>query len=135
MKHKFYRFLIYGLTGWTMEIAFTGMGSFLRHDPRLMGWTYLWMFPIYGMAVFAEPIHEMMRRVPWWIRGIAWAGMILMAEYFSGTAIRLLTGVCPWDYGNKPLAMDGVMRLDYGVFWFFAGLGFEKLHDLLKNVF
>jgi uncharacterized membrane protein len=132
MKQRLYRFIIYGIAGWMMEVTFTGLGSLLRADPRLMGWTYLWMFPIYGMAVFLEPIHDMIRHVPWWVRGVTWAGIILMAEYLTGMAIRLLTGVCPWDYGSRAFAMNGVMRLDYGIFWFFVGLGFERLHDSLK---
>ncbi|MCR4430923.1 MAG: hypothetical protein NUV45_07905 [Tepidanaerobacteraceae bacterium] len=49
-----------------------------------------------------------------------WTGIILMAQYLTGMAIRLLTGVCPWDCSNIPFSTDGVMRVDCGLFWFFV---------------
>jgi len=48
------RFLVYGLLGWSLEIFWTGLGSILRGEWRLVGYTYLWMLPIYGLAVFFE---------------------------------------------------------------------------------
>ena len=47
---KWRNFFICGLAGWCMEIVFTSFGTFLHGDPRLLGHTSLWMFPIYGMA-------------------------------------------------------------------------------------
>ncbi|WP_422444812.1 putative ABC transporter permease [Thermoanaerobacterium sp. DL9XJH110] len=135
MRQKLYHFLIYGFAGWMIEIIFTGTGSILRGDPTLVAWTYLWMFPIYGMAVFLEPVHDRIRSVPWWIRGIVWTGFIFILEYFSGLTLRTLTGLCPWDYGHRLFSMDGLIRLDYAPFWFFAGLGFERLHDLMERLF
>ncbi|WP_148866976.1 putative ABC transporter permease [Thermosediminibacter litoriperuensis] len=134
MKAKIRHFLIYGAVGWIMEITFTGIGSILRGDPRLTGWTYLWMFPIYGSAVMLEPVHDMIRHVPAWLRGIFWTGVIIAVEYFSGLAIRVLVGVCPWDYGESAFAVDGLIRLDYVPFWYVVGLLFERLHNLLDRV-
>jgi uncharacterized membrane protein len=39
--------------------------------------------------------------------------------------------VVPWDYTGTPLAVAGVIRLDYAPAWFVAGLLFERLHDWL----
>ncbi len=46
------RFLVYGLVGLCAEIFWTGIGSLLQGDIRLSGFTYIWMFPIYGLTVF-----------------------------------------------------------------------------------
>lgn len=128
------RFFIYGIIGWAMEIFWTGAASLLRGDVRLQGTTYLWMFPIYGLAVFLEPIHDKIRFLPWIARGGIWAMIILTIEYATGWAIRGLVGVCPWDYtGNSKLAINGLIRLDYAPAWFVAGLIFERLHDFLRN--
>lgn len=130
------RFLIYGFTGWTIEIVFTGLGSMLRGMLSLTGYTYLWMLPIYGMAVFFEPIHDRIRPAPWIIRGIIWTCIILFIEYISGWLLSLLIGFCPWDYtGFSPYSVDGFMRLDFAPFWFLTGLGFEKAHDFLDSLF
>lgn len=129
------KFLIYGLCGWIAEIIFTGSGSLIIGTASLTAKTYLWMFPIYGMAVFLEPVHEQIRLAPWVVRGIIWACLILTLEYCSGWLIRTLVGVCPWDYsGYTRFAVDGLIRLDYFPVWFAAGLLFEKLHDLLDHI-
>lgn len=133
MKQKTYHFIIYGIIGWLVEVMFTGLGSLIRGDIKLTSWTYLWMFPIYGMAVLLEPIHDKIRHVPWWIKGIVWVGFIYIIEYFSGFALKIALGVCPWNYTSKSyFNIEGLIRLDYAPFWFIAGLIFEKLHDFLK---
>jgi uncharacterized membrane protein len=70
------RFILYGFLGWILEIIFTGSGSLLRGSISLTGYTYLWMFPIYGLAVFLEPIHDGIRKAPWPIRGLIWVALI-----------------------------------------------------------
>lgn len=128
------RFVIYGLLGWITEIIFTGTGSLLANSLHLTGHTYLWMFPIYGMAVFLEPIHDRIRTAPWVIRGIIWAAVIIMIEYVSGWLLAALIGFCPWDYtGESPFSVDGYIRLDFFPFWFAAGLIFEQIHDFLDT--
>ena len=46
------RFLIYGIVGWCTEIMWTGIGSLFKGDLTLIGWSSIWMFPIYGMLSF-----------------------------------------------------------------------------------
>ncbi|MGI5910980.1 MAG: putative ABC transporter permease [Syntrophomonadaceae bacterium] len=129
------RFIIYGMLGWIVEILFTGTGSALSGSLRLTGFTYLWMFPIYGLAILLEPVHDYIRYSPWFIRGIIWVCVIFFIEYLSGWAIKNLIGICPWDYsGLTEYSIDGFIRLDFVPFWFVAGLGFEKIHDLLDNI-
>jgi uncharacterized membrane protein len=129
------RFIIYGLTGWILEIMFTGTSSLLSGSPRLIAYTSLWMFPIYGMAVLLEPVHDRIRFSPWMIRGIIWAGIFFMIEYLSGWSLKTVLGVSPWDYTNRSAySIDGFIRLDYLPVWFFAGLIFEKVHDYITMI-
>ncbi len=126
------RFLLYGFMGWIGEILFTGTGSLLAGSLKLTGHTYLWMFPIYGLAVFLEPMHNRVRSMPWLVRGTIWAGLCFMIEYLTGWFLKLTIGVCPWDYSYASLYMlDGFIRLDYFPVWFATGMLFEKIHDFL----
>lgn len=65
------RFLVYGTLGWAVEIVWTGVGSWLRRDPRLTGQTYLWMFPIYGGgALLFEQLYVFIAGRPWFVLGL-----------------------------------------------------------------
>lgn len=126
------RFLLYGITGWCMEIIWTGLGSALQGDLRLASHTYLWMFLIYGLAVFLETLHDAIRECSWQVRGLIWMIVIVSLEYFTGFLLDTIVGACPWDYSkNAPLSLYGYIRLDYFPVWFMAGLLFERLHDFL----
>jgi uncharacterized membrane protein len=86
------RFIIYGLLGWCIEVLWTGLGAALKGDIRLRGFTYLWMFPIYGLATLLEPIHDRIRHWKWVVRGGLWIIVIYAIEYSCGWLLRLLTG-------------------------------------------
>jgi len=128
------RFIIYGFTGWCLEIFWTGLGSLIKGDRKLRGWTYLWMFPIYGLAVFLEPVHEFIRDWPIYIRGFVYVSFIWLIEYSAGFILKNTVRVCPWDYSKAAFSINGLIRLDYGPAWFIAGLLFERLHDFLVKV-
>ncbi|URZ03983.1 hypothetical protein [Clostridium felsineum] len=66
---KILRFILYGIAGWCVEIVWTGFGSMLNGDVTLRAWTNMWMFLIYGLAIFLEPIHNNIRHLPIIIRG------------------------------------------------------------------
>ncbi|MCG8515009.1 MAG: putative ABC transporter permease [Halanaerobiales bacterium] len=128
------RFFIYGLIGWCTEIFWTGLGSLLRGDRKLRGWTYLWMFPIYGMAILLEPIHHLIKEWPILIRGGVYTTAIYLIEYVAGWLLRNTIKICPWDYTQTPYAIHGFIRLDYAPAWFVAGLLFEKIYGLLLTL-
>lgn len=126
------RFFLYGMMGWSIEIVWTGMGSVLRRDPRLAARTYLWMFPIYGLAApVLEPVHEAVAGFIWPVRGLVWVLVIFTIEYAMGWMLRSATGTCPWDYAGTRFSVDGLIRLDYAPAWFVLGLLFEQLHQRL----
>ena len=126
------RFFIYGLAGWTIEIFWTGLHSLLRGDMTLGAFTNLWMFFIYGCAVFLEPIHDIIVKWPWVARGVIWAVIIWGMEYTSGLLLLKAVGVYAWEY-TGPFAVDGLVMLSYGPAWAVAGLLFERLHRLLDS--
>lgn len=125
------RFVLYGLAGWCMEVFYTGLYSLFMGDTKLSGTTYIWMFFIYGMAVFLEPIHNKIMGLHFVIRGGVYAVLILLTEYFTGWLLSKLIGVCPWDYGSGKYIVKGFTRIDSAPLWGAAGLLFEKLHNAL----
>lgn len=127
------RFVLYALSGWCMEVVFTGVGSLLKGDPALTSKTYIWMFFIYGLAILLEPIHNSIRSLPAVVRGGIYMVLIFAAEYVTGFLLYKLIGQCPWDYTGCRFSVNGFIRLDYMPAWFTVGLLFEKLHDTLVS--
>lgn len=128
------RFVIYGLSGFCIEVLWSGFFSLLRGDVTLTCHTYIWMFLIYGMAIFLEPIHDRIRHLPFILRGGIYMVLIFAAEFSTGLLLRIIIGVCPWDYTHTPLSILGIIALSYAPVWFTVGLLFEKLHDYLKTI-
>ena len=127
------RFLIYGIIGLVIEVVYTGLASPLKGDFSMQGFTFLVMIPIYGLSVFLEPLHNHIRPLPWWIRGLVYLATIWMIEYSSGVILAGVLGDCPWHYYGK-LNINGYITLRMAPEWFMAGLGFEYLHDLLDEL-
>lgn len=128
--HRGVRFLIYGFLGLTLEVIYTGLSSLLQGDWSMHGFTFLVMFPIYGSAIFLEPVHHKIRSLPWWVRGLIYLALIWGIEYLSGWILSLILGSCPWIY-RDPLNINGWITLRMAPEWFLAGLGFEIVHDNL----
>jgi len=126
------RFIIYGLIGICLEIFWTGLNSFARQDLTLAGQSNMWMFLIYGLAIFLEPIHDYIRGENIIIRGLVYMVLIFMAEYITGNLLSMLIGKCPWYYTDN-LSMDGFITLSYIPVWFTLGLFFENFHDFLNK--
>lgn len=122
MKNNFIKC---GLIGWTMELFTTSLRHFhCDHDKRFVGNTSLLMFPIYGMAAAMAPIHKILCKQNVLVRGFIYMMLIFATEYTTGWLLRKFD-MCPWDYSDADLNVDGLIRLDYGPWWFLAGLLFE----------
>ena len=119
------RFAVYGLAGLVGELVFTGMHG----RPR----TSLWMLPVYGLAQpLFEPAHDALRARPLAVRAAAYAAGFSAVEYASGRILRRLCGAAPWDYSHARWNLHGLVRAGYAPIWALAGLGFERLHDLVE---
>jgi len=120
------KFIKCGFIGWAIELFATSLGNLHKNgDRRLMGNTSLLMFPIYGMAAAMAPIGKVLCKRNILIRGSVYMTLIFATEYTTGRILRHF-GVCPWDYSDAPLNIDGLIRLDYAPAWFAAGLIFEQ---------
>ena len=92
-------FMIFGVLGWCAEILWTGFCSFLLGDAALTAQTYLWMFPIYGLAGLSLPLFLAFRRYcPLWQRVGVYVFAIFAVEFITGWLLQWGTGICPWDY-------------------------------------
>ena len=122
------RGFIYGSLGLVMEVMWTGFCSLLEGDFSLRAHTSLLMLPIYGAAVFLEPMFCMFRamRLTLPVRGLCYALLIFACEYVSGK-ILTFAGICPWQYSG-PFSVEGLIRLDYLPLWAAVGLFFEQIH-------
>lgn len=114
-----------------LEVAFTGLSSLRKRDRRLTGHSYLWMFPVYGLAyplfAWAWPV---LGDLPLLGRGLCYVPACFAVEYASGWLLRRLVGECPWETGYRAArwGVHGLVRLDYAPAWFLAGLLFERLY-------
>lgn len=124
--------------GLAFEVVFTAACEYSRSkDRRLLGYTYVWMIPIYA-AVYPG-MWVLHRWVGHWhllARGFFYAVLILVVEYISGWLLRKATGECPWErnyHGNK-WAVHGLIRLDYTPAWMVAALLFEHVFRVLRGL-
>ena len=98
----------------------------------MQGFTFLVMLPIYGLAVFLEPLHDRLRSNPWWLRGLVYLFLIWGTEYGSGLLLAYIIGNCPWHYSDY-FNINGYITLRMAPEWFLAGLGFEVFQDYLDS--
>lgn len=113
-----------------MEIFWTSLESLKNGDIRLIGYSNAWMLLVYGLAVFLEPLHDIMKHWNVFIRGMIWMVLIWGIEYTTGIILHTILGVYPWYYTGK-LAIDGLVTLAFAPAWFVAGLIFERIHTTL----
>lgn len=128
------RFFVYGIIGWCLEIVFTGVLSGLNGNRSLKATTSLWMFPIYGMAVFLEPFFTLLGTLPFVLRGVIYMALIFGTEFISGLVLLGVVGSCPWDYKEAKANIAGVIRLDYAPLWFAVGLLYERIFWILSYI-
>jgi uncharacterized membrane protein len=93
------------------------------------------MFPIYGLiAVFYEPLHDLLREVPIIGRALIYSIGFTTVEFITGWLIDRVTGRCPWDYTGKRFAINAYIRWDFFIVWAIIGLALEPVHDFLVEL-
>ena len=129
------RYILYGLGGWCGEVVFTALtDSVPKRDWRLVGTTYLWMFPIYGLlVVFYEPVHDLIRELPVIVRALIWSIGFTIVELVTGWLITRVTGRCPWDYSDKRFAINAYIRWDFFPIWAIIGLFADASFQILPS--
>ncbi|MBX7148977.1 putative ABC transporter permease [bacterium] len=96
-------------------------------DKRAMGYTFLWMLPIYALLIFLEPISKMLAQTPLMVRGGLYVLGLWFVEYTTGFLIKKISGRCPWDYSASRYNLHGFIRFDFFIFWLVFMLVAEKL--------
>lgn len=119
-------FILCGLAGWCIEVAFTSLNALRKKDKKLMGQTSAWMFPIYGLASCISYIYPKIKHWHTLLRGLFYGCSILSVEFLSGTLLKRL-GLCPWNYEGCKFSVKGVIRMDFLPLWVCAGLFYERL--------
>jgi hypothetical protein len=121
--------------GLSFEVVFTALTE--REDARLLGYTYLWMIPIYallypGFCLLSPYLFSW----PWVARGLFYVAAIYLVEYISGRLIRSLTGKCPWEesYYKSRWGVHGLIRLDFAPAWFGGSLLYEYVFRVLRGL-
>ena len=131
--NRFLRFIIYGLLGMIIEILFTGFSDIKNMNFNLVGHTSVWMFFVYGSAVFVlEPVYGLIKNENTIIRGCVYATTIFFIEFSSGMILDMLN-ITAWKYQGE-LSVMGYIRLDYAMFWFLLGLVFEKFYCFISKI-
>lgn len=142
MKNKMlFLFVAFGCVGITTEIFFTAITNNINAvqageaiNWRLLGQSYIWMFPIYGLAGLAWPvIYPRISNLNVFFRACIYAIGILAVEFITGWLLDITTGRCPWEYTTGWHIM-GYIRLDFFPLW--AGFGFmvERIFLLLNRL-
>ena len=124
------RFILYGAIGCLMEVFWTGLCALFHKDFKLRANTSIWMFFIYGMVVFLEPVYLLFQAYPMALRGVIYVLCIFIGEYITGGFLKR-ADLCPWDYSGCRYNVQGLIRLDYAPVWFAAGLVFERVFVLM----
>ena len=119
-------FILCGLTGWCMEVLWTGLRSMMSRDLKLTCKTSVWMFPIYGMAALFGPMSRHLKGKNFMLRGGIYTLCIFAAEFTTGSILKKYH-VCPWDYSGQKANVRGLINLSYTPLWFGAGLFFERM--------
>lgn len=126
------KMFLFASVGVTMEVIFTALVDLPKTKTlRLMGYSYIWMLPIYAMVpLFLGFLHPRLEGMILPVRIFLYVGILLIMEYLTGWILRKTVGSCPWEAGymGKRWAIHGLVRLDYAPAWALACLIFERLY-------
>ena len=124
--------------GLACEVVFTALVDYPKtRDKRLIGYTYLWMVPIYAVVYPALVVlYPKLSHWHWLARGALYVTIIYAIEYSTGWALRLAVGECPWErqYKGHKWAVHGLIRLDYAPAWLGAALLYEWVFRVLRGL-
>jgi hypothetical protein len=121
--------------GVAAEVVFTAFAE-PQGGKRLIGYSYIWMFPIYALLypglLLLKPY---VGAWPWWARGPFYAAAIMVFELITGLILRATVGAAPWEsnYRGKRWAVMDLVRLDYFPAWAGGALVFERAFRLIAG--
>jgi hypothetical protein len=142
MRLRLFLFLAFGCIGITSEVFYTATVDAINAalagnaiNWRLLGVSYIWMFPIYGLVAFLFPLaYKYIAKYHVALRMIIYAVAIFAVEFITGWLLDMLTGRCPWQYTSS-LNICGYIRLDYFPVWAAFGYLIERIYLFLTSRF
>jgi len=142
----FQKLVFLGAIGVLLENVFTGLWSLYRRHWKLTTSSYLYMWPIYGVAgLFLDAIRQSLDW-PFWLRAFIYVPLIYGVEALSGVLISRLTarlqqwfggsggGVVIWEYEKSRWSPMGLVNFGYLPFWFALALGFDWIAAAVQKV-
>lgn len=138
IKERAFSFVLYGGLGVTTEVFFTAFANLIDQgsfeDISLMGVSYVWMFPIYGVTSIVFPIgFELLKNWNRILRYLIYGVGILIVELIAGFLLEQTTGRCPWEY-QTGWHFGGYVRFDYLPLWMLFGAMLEEFHRFNKSI-
>lgn len=137
IKERVFGFVLYGGLGITTEVFFTAFVDLINGDVdnlRLMGVSYIWMFPIYGIISIVFPIgFNLVKKYNRFLRYFIYAVVILIVELIAGFMLEQTTGRCPWEY-QVGWHFGGYIRFDYLPLWMAFGAMIEEFHRFNRSI-
>ncbi|XP_077993231.1 transmembrane protein 229A-like [Glandiceps talaboti] len=133
------RFFIYGIHGIFDEVFFTAIYDyiFLKPDLRLMGYTSLYSFFMYGFSSF---IMERLYVILWYKHGVGvplrvtlYVFLAYSCEFTCGTILRQFDA-CSWDYSDRALNVMGLITFTYIPVWSTLALFQDVLAEYILNL-
>jgi len=135
----------FALMGITLEVFWQGLGNLIRKkDLRLIGHSYIWMIPLYGLVPFIyKTTLSHFQNYSIFFRGLIYMFAFYLLEYIFGFTIKQLTGRCPWDYSKHYVKIFGkkrkfhfqkIITLEYAPVWYIYGILFEFYYLFLIKI-
>lgn len=121
------------LVGITLEVFWTSiLNSIKSKNPKLIGRTYLWMFPIYALVPFIYIfVSSEFQGANIFLKGIIYMLCFYLLEFISGFLIKKVVGISPWNYSHAHIKLfgkiyktnfKGLIRLEYAPVWYIYGI-------------
>lgn len=136
-----FSFICFGLA---TEVFFSAIYDFflmiqgkIPVNYRLMGYTYIWMIPIYGIIpVLFQLFDKILSNKTLLIRIFFGVIIVYIVEFCSGYIIEQITGRCPWKY-TEGWHYKGLVRFDYAIFWaifiYLIDIIYKYLNRIIPN--
>ena len=83
------KFILCGLIGWCIEVAFTSFVAGMKRDKKLTGRTSAWMFPIYGLACIISVIYPKIRHWSVFFRALLYGITIMSTEFLTDSILQV----------------------------------------------
>lgn len=101
-------FILCGLTGWCMEILWTGLHSILSGELTMTGKTSHFNVSHLRMRCHHPALLSgKLSAVPLFVLRRIYTVGFFFVEFISGALLRCFH-MCPWDYSNTPLNYRGL---------------------------